>query len=209
MSVLAETSWKLTVIFVGFLVYSWIWIITNIPELFTLGVIYGFLMLSGMIISVFLISTNKPVFGFPPLRLMPETTIVGAFIGLLSVLISGAISQLPLFQVSIYMQLPPLIALFFAVLISCTEESFFRGALLPVVYYYGNENVIQAIIHNSILFTILHWVAYQASIPSLISSFIFSIIVSAASLHYKSGYVGMIAHVTYNLMILHSITGFP
>jgi len=202
-----STSWTLTVIFVGFLVYSWGWIIVNVPELFNVGVVYEFMTIFSIILAVYLISINKPVFGFPPLHMFPETTIVGILLGLLSLLISGAISQLPLFQASLYQKLPPLIALFFAFLISCTEEACFRGTMLPVMYYHGDA--VQAILVDSILFSLLHWTVYHVSPANFLASFIFSVMVSIPSLYYKTGYVGMVAHLTHNLAALYSLIGWP
>jgi len=202
-----STSWTLSVIFVGGLVYSWGWIIVNVPELFNVGVVYEFMTILSIILAVYLISINKPVFGFPPLHMFPETTIVGILLGFLSLLISGAISQLPLFQVSLYQKLPPLIAFFFVFLISCTEEVSFRGTMLPVLYYHGDA--VQAILVNSILFSFLHWTVYQISPASFLASFIFSVIVSIPSLYYKTGYVGMVAHLTHNLAVLYGLIGWP
>jgi len=202
-----STSWTLTVIFVGGLVYSWGWIIVNVPELFNVGVVYEFMTVFSIILAVYLISINKPVFGFPPLHMFPETTIVGMLLGLLSLLMAGAISQLPLFQASLYQKLPPLIAFFFAFLISCTEEACFRGTMLPVLYYHGGA--VQAILFDSILFSLLHWTVYQVSPASFLVSFIFSVIASILSLYYKTGYVGMAAHLTHNLAALYSLIGWP
>ena len=204
---LNSASWTLTVAFVGFIVYAWGWIIVNVPELFNIGVIYEIMTIFSIILAVYLISIGKPVFGFPELRMFPETTVVGAVIGLLSVLVSGVISQLPFFQVSIYLKLPPLLAFFFAFLISCSEEICFRGTMLPVMYYHGGA--VQAIIVDAVLFSLLHWTVYQVSLGFFLASFVFSIIVSIPSLYYKSGYVGMVAHLTYNLTVLYNLIGYP
>jgi membrane protease YdiL (CAAX protease family) len=204
-----ETSWKLTLAFMAGLLYLWGWLLVNVPELREVAIIYEFMTFLAVMIGGLAHVGGHPfgVLGFPPLKEIPTTTAVGATVGLLWLIIGGQIARLAGMQVTFYQTLPPLIAYFFAFAIASTEETLLRGAVLPsLTTIYGK---LTAIILTSIMFSALHWLAFNAQLPFLLSAFLFSIIISALTLHYRTAWVAGAAHITYNLVTLYFLIGAP
>jgi membrane protease YdiL (CAAX protease family) len=204
-----ETSWKLTIAFMGGLLYLWGWLLVNVPELQRIAVVYEFMTFLAVMIGglAYVGARHFGVLGFPPLKEIPTTTAVGATVGLLWLIIGGQIARLAGMQVTFYQTLPPLIAYFFAFAIASTEETLLRGAVLPSITTMCGK--LTAIILTSIMFSALHWLAFNAQLPFLLSAFLFSIIISALTLHYRTAWVAGAAHITYNLVTLYFLIGAP
>jgi len=203
-----ETSMRLTFALMSILFCFWSWMIINVPSLFNLSTVYLFLLSGASIIGGLAYASNFTypfaTLGFPTVRELPKTTLIGAIVGAAWIYI-GAVFSIAFatpFQTSIYETLPFIVALIFAVAISLTEEIMMRATILPTVARIL-DNKTAAIIFTSIFFAALHWAVYQSQPAALVSAFLFSIVVSMLTLHYRTGWVAGAAHTTYNLIILY------
>jgi hypothetical protein len=91
-----ETSWKLTIAFMGGLLYLWGWLLVNVPELQRIAVVYEFMTFLAVMIGglAHVGARHFGVLGFPSLKEIPTTTAVGATVGLLWLIIGGQIARL-------------------------------------------------------------------------------------------------------------------
>jgi len=207
-----ETSWRLTVAFMAFLMAAWGWIYVNVPALKDLALLYLLFTFAAITLGGLAYVSNSAypfaVLGFPLLPDIPMPTLAGAFAGLLWLFAGGAIFKLTGLQISLYTTLPPLIAYLFAFLISTSEESFFRATILPMVVRLSQSKLAGVII-TSIAFSMVHWLAYEATPNYLLSAFLFSILVSYLTLHYRTAWPAMVAHTVHNVVIVYSLMGLP
>ena len=204
-----ETSLKLTIIFMAALLYLWGWIIVNVSELRNIAIIYELITFLAVLIGGLAYASRSSypfgVYGMPTLREIPKTTLVGMAVGLAWVIVGGFISYLPRFQTSLYKSLPPFLAVVFAIIISATEETLFRGTVLPTISRLTGGFLGVSI--TSFLFALLHWVAFNAMFPLLLSAFLFSIVISLLTIYYRTAWVALVAHVTYNFVVVCFVLG--
>jgi membrane protease YdiL (CAAX protease family) len=207
-----ETSWKLTLAFMAGLLYLWGWLLVNVPMLQNVALIYLLITFLAVILGglAYISHSAYPfaVLGFPPLEEIVQPTLVGATVGLLWVFVSGQIAHLAGMEITFYQTLPPLIAYLFAFVIASTEETLFRGAVLPSVVRVAGSKLAGTIL-TSLMFAAIHWLAFNAQLPFLLSAFLFSIVISALTLHYRTAWVAGAAHITYNLVALYFLIGAP
>jgi len=203
-----ETSWRLTVGFVALCLFIWNWIFINVPELHDFALVYDIVLLVAMIIGGLGYASVYPfgVLAFPLLKEILEPTLTGVVVGLGWVVVGGQIARLSGF--SIYQQLPVAVAFLFGFVVACTEEMLFRATVLPSLVRLLKSPTVGVIV-TSLMFCTLHWTAFQASLPLLVSSFLFSIIISVLTLHYRTAWVAGVAHATYNLIAIYSLIGLP
>jgi membrane protease YdiL (CAAX protease family) len=207
-----ETSWKLTLAFMAGLLYLWGWLLVNIPMLQNVAFIYLLITFLAVVLGGLAYVSNSTypfaVLGFPQLEEIAKPTLVGVIVGLLWVIVGGQIVHVSGMQIALYQTLPPLIAYFFAFAIASTEETLFRGTILPTVArLVGNK--LAGIMLTSLMFAAIHWLTFQAMFPYLLSAFLFSIVISALTLHYRTAWVAGVAHMTYNLVALYFLIGAP
>lgn len=171
------------------------WTMVNVPEMFTMSVIYLFMLVFYTI--AWTVEAIRPKLRWAAV-LGTGRMGKGILFGLVAGTVWVGVESLLAMQAEV-----PLLALaplavwaIWGFAIPVAEEAVFTGMILPTAV--EDFGIVPGLLSKAALFTVFHWLAYAQSFPLLAGAFGFSIVAGVLALRMRSIVIAVAMHIAVN-----------
>jgi hypothetical protein len=205
----AETSWSLTVAYVGSLLAIWGITLCIYPPLHDIAITYLFMSLGAMTLGglAYISHSVYPfsVLGFPKAKDILLPLAVGVTYGLLFVLVGGGVLSITRMSFSVaspYVGLTPIaLILLYGICDTGAQDVLLQATALPIVVRVTKHKNI-AIGIMSLAFAIMHYYIFGGAVNYMITAGVFYAGASYLTLYFKTATAGIAAHTTYQITVI-------